>query len=219
MIVFTLTNQVTDDVWVGTTRESSAERFESYKEALYHGIKHRFYKDLRDFGVENFVLDDYAVAEDREELKELFDEAMDTYEGKSLIGVKTVKTSILDSKAPAPKKVATRKTASGNDDKADATISKAAAAISKARTGASATMPTTTKLGANGRPVAKKVVKEKLASGRTGNAKREKAIKEAIMAEKAEREAEKAKKAMEEADAMKAILARLDSRGSTLKKR
>lgn len=213
MIVFTLTNQINDDVWVGTTRETSAERFEAYKEALYHGIKHQFYKDLRDFGVENFILDDYAVAEDRDDLKELFAEAMDTYEGKSLIGVKTVKTSIVDSKAPAPKKVATRKTAPS------ATVSKAAAAISKARTGASVTLATSTKMGANGRPVAQKVVKEKLSSGRTGNAKREKAIKEAIMAEKAEREAAKAKKVMEEADAMKAILARLDSRGSALKKK
>lgn len=214
MIVFTLTNQITDDVWVGTTRDSSAERFEAYKEALYHGIKHQFYKDLRDFGVDNFVLDDYAVAEDRDDLKELFEEAMETHDGKSLIGVKTVKTSIVASKAPAPKKVATRKTASGKDNKATNEISKAAASISQARSGSAKT-----KIGANGRPLAQKVTKEKLSSGRTGNAKREKAIKEAITAEKAEREAEKAKKVMEEADAMKAILARLDSRGSSLKKR
>jgi len=212
MIVFTLTNQINDDVWVGTTRESSAERFEAYKEALYHGIKHQFYKDLRDFGVDNFVLDDFAVAEDRDELKDLFDEAMETYDGKSLIGVKTVKTSIVESKAPAPKKVATRKTASGNDSDLATTISVAASAPVAAKTSSK-------KLGANGRPIAQKASREKMSTGRTGSAKREKAIKEAILAEKAEREAAKAKKVMEEADAMKAILARLDSRGSSLRKR
>ncbi len=212
MIVFTLTNQINDDVWVGTTRESSAERFEAYKEALYHGIKHQFYKDLRDFGVDNFVLDDFAVAEDRDELKDLFDEAMETYDGKSLIGVKTVKTSIVESKAPAPKKVATRKTASGNDSDLATTISVAASAPVAAKTSSK-------KLGANGRPIAQKASREKMSTGSTGSAKREKAIKEAIMAEKAEREAAKAKKVMEEADAMKAILARLDSRGSPLRKR
>lgn len=197
MIVFTITNNITDDVWVGTCKESSDERFQQYQEAMALGIKHSFYKDLRDFGVQNFIVDDFAVAEDREELRELFEEAMDTYEGKSLVGVKTSlgKTSIAKM-APL---------ASSAPKAAKRTLSTTSV---PARAASSSSKATSTKM-----------VKEKLSTGRTGSAKKEKSIKERIEAEKAAREAEKSKQIMEQADEMAAILARLDSRGSTLRKR
>ncbi|PCJ21757.1 MAG: hypothetical protein COB04_02215 [Gammaproteobacteria bacterium] len=89
MLVFTLTNNVTDEVWVGTCKDSCEERFTQLKEAMTLGIKSPIYKDLRDYGAKNFSVDDFAMAQDREELVELFSEAMETYEGKSLQGVKT----------------------------------------------------------------------------------------------------------------------------------
>ena len=61
--------------------------------------------------------------------------------------------------------------------------------------------------------------KPKLATGRTGSAAKEKRIKEAIALEKLEREALKKRQVTEQADEMKAILANLDARGSTLRKR
>ncbi len=96
MLVFTLTNNITEDVWVGTCKDSSDERFMQFQEAMALGIKAQFYKDLRDFGVQNFTVEDYAVAHDREDLKDLFAEAMETYEGRTLVGIKTSlgKTSI-----------------------------------------------------------------------------------------------------------------------------
>lgn len=193
MIVFTITNNITDDVWVGTCKDSSDERFQQFQEAMALGIKHRFYKDLSDFGVQNFTVEDYAVAEDRSDLKDLFDEAMETYEGKSLVGVKTTlgKTSIAKA-APLKSSVPARKTV---------------------------TTPGGMSNQSSLRTVAAKPVKEKLSNGRTGSAKKEKDIKERIAAEKAEREAAKAKQVMEQADEMAAILAALDSRGSTLRKR
>ena len=99
MLVYTLTNNITGDVWVGTCKDSSDERFMQFQEAMALGVKEKIYKDLRDFGVQNFTVEDYALAYDREELKDIFDEAMDTYNGKSLIGVKTSlgKTSIAKS--------------------------------------------------------------------------------------------------------------------------
>jgi len=192
MIVFTITNNITDDVWVGTCKDSSDERFQQFQEAMALGIKHRFYKDLSDFGVQNFTVEDYAVAEDRSDLKDLFDEAMETYEGKSLVGVKTTlgKTSIAKA---APLKTATKK--------------------------ASINTPSGVSNQSSQRSVPVKAAKEKISTGRTGSAKKEKDIKERIAAEKAEREAAKAKQVMEQADEMAAILAALDSRGSTLRKR
>ena len=71
----------------------------------------------------------------------------------------------------------------------------------------------------SGGPVTTKLVKPKVASGRTNSAAKERAIKEAIAEEKAERETKKLAKAAAEAKEMREIMARLDNRGSTLKKR
>ncbi|WP_396587114.1 GIY-YIG nuclease family protein [Bermanella sp. R86510] len=190
MLVFTITNHVTDEVWVGTCKDSSDERFAQFQEAMALGIKHQFYKDLEDFGVQNFTVEDYAVATDRDELRDIVDEALETYDGKSLVGVKTTlgKTSI-------------------------ATAAPLRSSVKKAKeTSAKRTVASTSKVAG---PAIKK---ESLPTGRT-SAKKEKLIKEKIAQEKADRESKKAKKIMEEADEMAAIMAKLDSRGSSLKKR
>ncbi len=191
MLVYTLTNNITGDVWVGTCKDSSDERFMQLQEAMALGIKAQIYKDLRDFGVQNFTVEDYAVAYDRDELKDIFDEAMDIHNGKSLIGVKTTlgKTSIAK---VAPLKSSTSTTAKRKTLSTTAIEPKRAAAA---------------------------LINEKIATGRTGSAKKEKLIKERLAEEKAEREATKLKQIREQADEMAAIMARLDSRGSTVSKR
>lgn len=185
MIVFTITNDVTDEVYVGTTKDSVEERWKQYQEAakLDHTAA-RLFKDIRDFGAEKFTISEFAAAYDREDLKDMFDEAMDEFNGISLVGVKTTK--------PKPVKVASVKKT----------------AVKKATTSRTA-----------GGPVTTKIVKPKLASGRTNSAAKERAIKEAIAEEKAERESQKLAKAAAEAQEMRDIMARLDNRGSTLKKR
>jgi hypothetical protein len=195
MIVFTITNNTTDDVWVGTCKDSSDERFQQFQEAMALGVKHRFYKDLSDFSVQNFTVEDFAVATDREELKDLFDEAMETYDGKSLVGVKTGlgKTSIAKS-APLKSSISSSRTT--------------ATGLKRAATSNSVAVKRTAK-----------PAKEKLSSGRTGSAIKERLIKEKLSDEKALRESIKSKQIMEQADEMKAILAGLDARGSSLKKR
>lgn len=190
MLVFTITNNVTEEVWVGTCKDSSDERFQQYQEAMALGIKHQFYKDLDDFGVQNFTVEDFDVADDREMLRDLFDEAMETYNGKSLVGVKTTlgKTSIAKA---APLRSTIKKAKAESEKRTQVDTSRVAGPVVK---------------------------KEKLPTGRT-NAKKEKLIKEKIAQEKAERESQKAKKIMEQQDEMAAIMARLDSRGSSLRKR
>lgn len=191
MIVFTLINELTDDVWVGTTHEdvSPEARFQQFQDALELGIDHPFYKDLKAFGPKAFSVQLFAVAEDRTELKMLVEEALETHDGKSLVGIKTVRPGTTQA-ALAPR-----------------AKSKPRTATSKTNT-SRATSRTTLK-----------VAKEKLATGRTGSAAKERKIKEAIEAEKAAIAAAKAKQAMEEAAEMKAIMAGLDARGSTLRKR
>lgn len=73
LIVFTITNDVTDEVYVGTTKDSVEERWKQYQEAaqLDHTAA-RLFKDIRDFGAKSFTASEYAVAFDREDLKDLF---------------------------------------------------------------------------------------------------------------------------------------------------
>jgi hypothetical protein len=186
LIVFIITNDVTDEVYVGTTKDSVEERWKQYQEAaeLDHTAA-RLFKDIRDFGVKSFTPSEYAVAFDREDLKDLFEEAMEEHQGISLVGVKTIK--------PKPVKVATPKK----------TVVKKSTTKSKTSDGT----------------VTTKIIKPKVASGRTNSATKERAIKEAIAEEKAERESKKLMKASSEAQEMRDIMARLDNRGSTLKKR
>jgi hypothetical protein len=186
LIVFIITNDVTDEVYVGTTKDSVEERWKQYQEAaeLDHTAA-RLFKDIRDFGVKSFTPSEYAVAFDREDLKDLFEESMEEHQGISLVGVKTIK--------PKPVKVATPKK----------TVVKKSTTKSKTSDGT----------------VTTKIIKPKVASGRTNSATKERAIKEAIAEEKAERESKKLMKASSEAQEMRDIMARLDNRGSTLKKR
>jgi hypothetical protein len=186
LIVFTITNDVTDEVYVGTTKDSVEERWKQYQEAakLDHTAA-RLFKDIRDFGADKFTASEFAVAYDREDLKDMFEEAMDEFNGISLVGVKTTKPKPI--KAPVAKKTAVKK-------------------------------PTANSQTRHG-PVTTKLVKPKVASGRTNSAAKERAIKEAIAEEKAMRESEKLAKAAAEAKEMREIMARLDNRGSTLKKR
>lgn len=191
MIVFTLINEATDDVWVGTAREgvSPEARFKQFQDALELDIDHPFYKELRTFGPDAFSVNLFAAAEDAMELKMLQEEALEAYDGKSLAGIKTVRPGTTKA-ALAPKPKPRSRTAGAR----------------KISTKSNAKVTT-------------RAAKEKLPSGRTGSAAKEKKIKEAIEAEKAAIAAAKTKRAEEEADEMKAILAGLDARGSTLRKR
>lgn len=187
MIVFTLTNDVTDEVFVGTTKDSAEKRWKQYQEAakLDHTAA-RLFKDIRDYGADKFTVSEYAAAYDREDLKDMFDEAMDEFDGISLVGIKTTKPKPI--KTTQAKKASTKKTTTKSASKSHG-------------------------------PVTTIFSKPKIASGRTNSAKKERAIKEAIAEEKAERESQKLAKAAAEAQEMRDIMARLDNRGSSLKKR
>lgn len=185
MVVYTITNKVTNDVWVGTCTSSGEERFAQFCEAMNLGITAPIYKDLQVFGVSNFTVEEYAYTEDREELKELFSEAMEFNKGKSLMGVKTALPKVAE-----PKPVKSR----------TASLSTQKKAISTSRSMTSAPP------------------KNKISTGRTSAAK-EKIIKEKLAEEKARQESEKSKQIMEQAGEMAAILARLDARSASMKKR
>ncbi|MEM5529630.1 GIY-YIG nuclease family protein [Gammaproteobacteria bacterium AS21] len=211
MIVFTIKNSRNNTVYIGTTKKSIDECWTMYQLAKDAAIDAPLYNDMRQYGVACFSIEEYDFAESREELVELYEEAMQEFNGISLKGMKTAlpRTAVYtlkeDTESATP---IIKRDASESNSQTIASANNRL--ISKASKG--------TRLGAKAAPE-EPVVKLKLATGRTGSAIKEKRIKEAIEQEKAARDALKRKQIAEQADEMKAILSALDSRGSTLGKR
>lgn len=163
------------------------------------------YSDMRKYGVVCFTIEEYDFADSREELAELFKEAMEQFDGISLKGMKT-----------SLPRTAVYPTSGGALPKAKP----AAKAATKSKTASSAKTKSKSKAAvkADGAK-AKPKPKPKLSSGRTGSAIKEKRIKEAIALEKEQRSLLKLQQIEEQSLQMKVILGNLDARGSTLRDR
>jgi hypothetical protein len=228
LIVFTIKNSRTDTVYIGTTKDSVDERWAQLQLAKDHGLESALYDDMRNYGIACFSIEEYDFAETREELNEMFSEAMTQYKGVSLKGMKMAipRTAIyvtnegreIDTRIASPSKAAK-----------SAKAEKEVVASVSVSTGSSSGVRKTSTTSVSSQTAKRKAQlendlstireKPKLATGRTGSAIKEKRIKEAIALEKLEREALKKRQVNEQADEMKAILANLDARGSTLRKR
>lgn len=250
MIVFTIKNSRNDTVYVGTTKDTIDERWALLQLAKDSDLEGALYTDMRHYGVACFTIEEYDYAETREELADMFQEAMAQYNGVSLKGMKTTlpRTAVyvtsegreIETRIPNVTKSKVKKPASESDQKAlkaELSANKEKLSVAKAENGvsrASGAVAVTRQSSITPRidntaSVRKRVqpdedlsalkVKPKLATGRTGSAAKEKRIKEALALEKQEREALKKRQILEQADEMKAILANLDARGSTLRKR
>jgi hypothetical protein len=220
LIVFTIKNSRTDTVYVGTTKDSIDERWALYQLAKDLAIEGHLYRDMRKHGVACFTIEEYDFAESREELAEMFEEAMDQFDGTSLKGLKTSlpRTAVYPTTGGAePKRKVAAKAADVSTAAKSTTVKSTAAKSSANKSGPVKQIFTakTAKSDVDEEPV----TKLKLSSGRTGSAIREKKIKEVIELEKEARTALKMKQIADQADEMKAILTNLDSRGSTLRKR
>lgn len=190
MIVFIVTNNITQQVYVGTTQNSPAERWSKLKSAASLDIDAPIYHDIRQYGGDNFTLQDWGFASDREELRELISQAINDFDAITLQGVKTSR--------PIQKTQAT-------DKKIRKTHKASANTIHAPRNKTNTATPTTTATD-----------KLKIASGRVSSSSKEKVIREGIAKEKAKRQAEQQAKIAAEADEMKAIMARMDARASTM---
>jgi len=214
LIVFTIKNSHTDNVYVGTTKDSIDERWALYQLAKDLPIEAPLYSEMRKYGVVCFTIEEYDFAESREELAELFSEAISQFDGISLKGIKTSmpRTAVYPtSEGAAPKPKAVPKAVTNTE------LNTTTAVAPRALSGVPVTAKTRSNLVKAESEEPK--VKLKLSTGRTGSAIKEKRIKEAIALEKQERAAKKMKQIQEQSDEMKAILANLDARGSTLRKR
>lgn len=89
MIVFTVTNKVTQQVYVGTTRESADDRWSQLVLAASLPLDFPLYEDIRQYGAHNFDVQEWAEASSREELIALEEEAIESFNAKSLRGYRT----------------------------------------------------------------------------------------------------------------------------------
>ncbi|CAH0993188.1 hypothetical protein SIN8267_03329 [Sinobacterium norvegicum] len=237
MIVFTITNNESHEVYVGTARNTAEEKWSQYLASTSAGLDFPLYNDIRDYGSDAFTISEWAFADSLEELTALNREAMQTFDGISLRGHKTVNSSVV----LAPQNIDKAVSVSGMvrnrttvEKKVHSTAAKTVFAMkmngvgNDVESGADSTSTvivddkTSEMIGkVLGKPKAgakkaaskkKPAAPAKIASGRTGNSVKEKRIKEAIAAEKEAREKAAKSKVAAEADEMAAILSRLESR-------
>ena len=89
MIVFTVTNQVSGQVYVGYTQNKLEEQWKKIIRAVGQGLDYPLYHEIREQGIKKFSVEEYYQAETRSEAKELEKEIIHIYGALSLMGYKT----------------------------------------------------------------------------------------------------------------------------------
>ncbi|WP_339671960.1 GIY-YIG nuclease family protein [Dasania marina] len=104
MIIYTITNTITQQIYVGSTRECAYERWKQYLAAHNKDIDAALYRDMRQHGAENFSINESGFAYDMDEAREMVADTIATMDAINLQGMKT--------SAPALKAVISKKTTS-----------------------------------------------------------------------------------------------------------
>ncbi|MDO6564910.1 hypothetical protein Q4488_16130 [Amphritea sp. 1_MG-2023] len=89
MIIFTITNTVSKQVYVGSTRNDIDSHWETLLIAAESGVEAELYNDIREAGAHSFALSEWGFADNLSEARELTADAMETFNGKSLQGLIT----------------------------------------------------------------------------------------------------------------------------------
>ncbi|WP_245595800.1 GIY-YIG nuclease family protein [Marinomonas ushuaiensis] len=93
LVVFKITNNITGKHYIGTSFNSGFQRFEQYIEATNEGLDFPLYNDIRENGVEAFVVEELFETSDKQELYELETDYISIYNGESLRGYKIAQTA------------------------------------------------------------------------------------------------------------------------------
>jgi hypothetical protein len=89
LIIFTITNTVSNQVYVGSTRNDIDHHWETLLIAAESGVEAELYEDIRSSGANCFTFTEWGFAENLSEARELTADAMETFDGKSLQGLIT----------------------------------------------------------------------------------------------------------------------------------
>ena len=89
MIIFTVTNKTTSQVYVGSTRNSLLDQWEKMVAAAEQNLDYPLYQEIRVHGPDAFAVEEWDYIDNRDELNALEQEAIKTLSARSLKGYKT----------------------------------------------------------------------------------------------------------------------------------
>ena len=89
MIIFTITNKATGQVYVGSTRNDLIDQWEKMVAAAEQNLDFPLYQEIRTHGRDGFVVEEWDYVEHRSELHALEQEAIEILNARSLKGYKT----------------------------------------------------------------------------------------------------------------------------------
>ncbi len=104
MIIFTVTNKTTSQVYVGSTRNDLVDQWEKMVAAAEQNLDYPLYQEIRVHGRDGFVVEEWDYVEDRNELNGLEQEAIETLDARSLRGYKTSTVKIQPKKKTRTRK-------------------------------------------------------------------------------------------------------------------
>ena len=104
MIIFTVTNKVTKQIYVGSTRNDLESQWEKMVAAAHQNLNYPLYREIRIHGENEFTVEEWDRAESREELAELEQDAIDFFGAEHLRGYKTSTVKILPNKKKRQRK-------------------------------------------------------------------------------------------------------------------
>lgn len=104
MIIFTVTNKTTFQVYVGSTRNSLSDQWEKMVAAAEQNLDYPLYQEIRVHGPDAFAVEEWDYVENRDELNVLEQEAIKSLNARSLKGYKTSTVKIQPKKKTRTRK-------------------------------------------------------------------------------------------------------------------
>lgn len=89
LIIFTVTNKTTSQVYVGSTRNGLLDQWEKMVAAAERNLDYPLYQEIRVHGPNAFVVEEWDYVDNRDELNALEQEAIKRLNARSLKGYKT----------------------------------------------------------------------------------------------------------------------------------
>ena len=104
MIIFTVTNKTTSQVYVGSTRNGLIDQWEKMVAAAEQNLDYPLYCEIRTNGRDGFTVEEWDYVDDRGELAALEQEAIEIFGARSLRGYKTSTVKIQPKKKTRTRK-------------------------------------------------------------------------------------------------------------------
>ncbi|WP_299771218.1 hypothetical protein [uncultured Pseudoteredinibacter sp.] len=226
MFVFTVSCDVSQDVYVGSAKESIEAQWASIVAAADEGQEGALQAAIRLHGVEKFSVEEWAFAENSRELRELLSEAKETLGarpiklGRASDGVN--KRSGATQVSSDIRELFSMAKAEYESELVEELIPAEGLERNTKTTGSGDKTASSSSQGTRKPSAAEKeelLASEKVANGRSGSASKEKRIKEAITAEREQRSVLRQQQASAEAKEMQAVLLQIEQRRLAQKKK